>query len=437
MDSTRPKRNSNKIRPSLPPEIWICIFDHATLVPGTLVPDIYDHASLIGPIYNSACKISLRAALVTKRALVRVCKEWWHLAIPYLYRSIYIGRERCLPSLSSALARSAAGSGTGTPVSTRPLGEYTERLDVAIRDPTMNADSDSALLAAIITHMPHLAVVSFTIRTSYIRADLPDNILDALHRSAPSLRVFDWSSKQAGPSASRMMDLLSKCTQLRVLKCPRLIWSRELERGGFPPTLTTLCLHSIIPVHVATANQYFYPHFDPNTVRYPGPSALQELILDLDSDPYNWKDLAHVYSSQLVSVQFYIPSTFPIIVGHHMEILSQACPSLRRLTITSEHFSFMRPNLPFPSITYLGLRATRTQLTKPDFKTLFSFLEELKSSVPSLQVVQLLNEYNLRCLLNRHTKFAVRALQPFMVAAPFRIEDKEGMLLTGLGCPVS
>ena len=68
---------------------------------------------------------------------------------------------------------------------------------------------------------------------------------------------------------------------------------------------------------------------------------------------------------------------------------------------------------------------------------LFAFLEELRSSVPSLQAVQLLNECNLQCLLNTHTKFVVRALQPFMEATPFRVEDKEGVLLTGLRCSVS
>ena len=51
--------------------------------------------------------------------------------------------------------------------------------------------------------------------------------------------------------------------------------------------------------------------------------------------------------------------------------------------------------------------------------------------MPSLQVVQLLNEHNVQCLLKTHTKFAVRALQPFIKATPFRVEDKEGLLLTG------
>ncbi|KAG8217133.1 hypothetical protein J3R82DRAFT_5190 [Butyriboletus roseoflavus] len=422
----------------LPPELWLSIFHYATHVSGTLIPDIYAHASHFGSIYTKSSNIALRDALVTKRAIVRVCKQWWHLAVPHLYASVYVGRVRCLSSLSSTLMRSATGKGTVP--STRPLGEYTQRLDIAIRDHSENVDSEFESLAALITCMPHLAIVSFVITPNYYvgyRVDLPNNILDALHYSAASLRVLDWSSTRLEPSASRIMNLLAKCTQLRVLKCPRLVWSKDLQHGGIPLTVSTIHLHAIIPIQIATAYNNLLPCFDPNASRHPGPSALQELILDLNRDIYHWKDLLEVYSSQLVSVHFYVSTLYTSDVNGHLQLLAQVCPSLRRLTITSERFSsFIRPHLVFPSITYLGLRTTRAQSPKPDFETLFAFLEELRSSVPSLQVVQLVNEQNVQCLLRTHTKFAVRALQPFLEDAPFRIEDREGVLLTGSGSPL-
>ncbi|KAI9570770.1 hypothetical protein HD554DRAFT_2187978 [Boletus coccyginus] len=215
-----PKRRNDHL-PALPPELWLSIFHHATHVPGTLVPDIYAHASLIGPIYTKTCSVALRETLITTRALVRVCKQWWHLAMPYLYRSVYIGRARCLPSLSSTLVRSTTGK--GTLVGARPLGEYTQRLDIAIRDRAENADAEFDSLAALITCMPHLAIVSFAVTSSYAVSELPNNIMDALQYSAASLRVLDWSSTRFEPSASRIVQFLAKCTQLRILNCPRLV----------------------------------------------------------------------------------------------------------------------------------------------------------------------------------------------------------------------
>ena len=427
-----PKRSAHQL-PVLPPELWLCIFHHATHVPGTLIPDIYTHASLIGPIYTKTCSAALRETLVTARALVRVCKQWWHLAIPDLYRSVYIGRARCLSSLSSTLVRSAAGN--GTLVSTRPLGEHTQRLDIAIRDHAENPDAEFDSLATLITCMPHLAIVSFAITLNYAGSHIPNNVLDALQHSAGSLRVLDWSSTRPEPCAIRIVGLLAKCTQLRILNCPRLVWSRELQHGGIPPTVTTLRVHALIPVQIAIAYDHL-PHFDPNTARRPGPTALQELILELNRDLHHWEDLLHVYSDQLFSVQLYVPRLYSIDVHDHVQLLTRTCPRLRSLTITAEHFScFIRP-LVFPSIAYLGLRFTQAQSPKTDFEVLFALLEDLRSSVPSLQVVQLLNEHNVQCLLKTHTKLAVRALQPFIEAAPFRVEDKEGSLLTGSRSPV-
>lgn len=417
--------------PAFPPELWLSIFHHATHVPGTLIPDVYAHVSLMGCVYTKSSKVALQDALVTKRALVRVCRQWWHLAIPYLYRSVYIRRARYLSSLATTLVRAAAGK--GTLIGTQPLGEFTQRLDIAIRDRAENVGAEFDSLATLIRCMPHLAIVSFAIAPNYsTRTILPNDILDALHHSAASLRVLDWSSTQPEPSVFRIVDLLAKCTQLRVLNCPRLLWSKELQHDGIPLTVTTLHLRAITPVQIATAYNCLPPQFNLDATRCPGPSALQELMLHLNKDSGHWKDLLEVYSTQLVSVQLYISGPHAIDIQGHFQLLALLCPRLRRLTIVSDRFPFFtHPHLVFPSIAYLGLRVIQPQSPKADFETLFDLLEELRSSVPSLEVVRLTNEQSVQCLLRTHTKFVVRALRPFMEAKPFRIEDSEGVLLTG------
>lgn len=109
----------------LPPETSATIFHHATHVPGTLVPDIYDNASILGPIFVKTYhpgNAAIRASLRTKCSLVRFCRQWWHLAVPFLYQSVYIGRTQYLPSLSTTLLRSAEGKGM---IGSMPLGKYT------------------------------------------------------------------------------------------------------------------------------------------------------------------------------------------------------------------------------------------------------------------------------------------------------------------------
>ncbi|KAI6138554.1 hypothetical protein BKA82DRAFT_31827 [Pisolithus tinctorius] len=68
--ATRTKRAATQL-PDLPPELWNHIFDFATYVPYTLVPEIFEKSIFIGPYYNQQYHPKLRAALVTKRYLVR------------------------------------------------------------------------------------------------------------------------------------------------------------------------------------------------------------------------------------------------------------------------------------------------------------------------------------------------------------------------------
>ncbi|KAH7921160.1 hypothetical protein BV22DRAFT_1122340 [Leucogyrophana mollusca] len=103
--------------PNLPPEIWLHIFQFATYVPDILAPEIYDHFSTIGWLFNRDHHRAIRDSLMTKRYLVRVCKMWYILASPYLY---------------STLINPARGT---HPFSGEwPLGSWTERLDIAMRD---------------------------------------------------------------------------------------------------------------------------------------------------------------------------------------------------------------------------------------------------------------------------------------------------------------
>ncbi|KAN0073746.1 hypothetical protein V8E55_012000 [Tylopilus felleus] len=140
----------------------------------------------------------------------------------------------------------------GILVSTRLLGEYIQRrLDITIRDYSENPQAESDLLATLITCMPHLAVFSFSVTSSFTVPDVLNPVLDALQHSAASLHVLDWSF--------------------------------GLVQG--------------------TPTRRYLPHFDPSAARRPEPTVHQELIQDINRNLQYWEDLLYVYSDQLVSVQ--------------------------------------------------------------------------------------------------------------------------------------
>ncbi|KIK79643.1 hypothetical protein PAXRUDRAFT_160802 [Paxillus rubicundulus Ve08.2h10] len=413
--------------PALPPEIWDCVFYHATYVPGTLVPEIYGQSDLIGPLYTQRYQPALREALVTKRCLVRVCKQWWHLATPHLYRSIYLGRARCLSSLCNTLMQSAAGK--GTLVGTRPLGDCTERLDVAIRDHAVDRSAEFDSLAGVITCLPNLSIISFAIGSSYAGYEMPDSILYALECSASSLRVVDWSNIRLKPSAKRLSELLAACPQLRILNCPQLPWSKALISRDIIPAVTMLKLHSLDPTACLPAlHEDDVQGHDLDVV----PTALRELIIDTHKDMDHWRDFLIHYGRRLTSIQLHTPCIHFVHVPGYLQLVAQTCPNLRRMSLSVEHFSCIAyRNLTFPPVEYFGVRASRYQSPRCDYEGLFVLLAELKTTTPSLRVVQLTDARNVKCLLRSHSKLAVRAIKRHLETPSFRIEDQDGHLLEG------
>ncbi|KDQ58752.1 hypothetical protein JAAARDRAFT_193277 [Jaapia argillacea MUCL 33604] len=149
----------------LPPEIWLSIFDHATTVPQALDTHPQDPFDLPPPSSGKQVQKKVYDSLVTKRYLVRVCKDWYELASRFLYREILIGRGRTLLSLRSTLldsrrrAEESPAQAEGTKF-TPSLGRYTLRFELATRTHTNLKDttpsSELETLIAIFYCLPNL-----------------------------------------------------------------------------------------------------------------------------------------------------------------------------------------------------------------------------------------------------------------------------------------
>lgn len=408
----------------LPPELWLCVFDFATDVPGTLIPEVFEQSHLIGQLYNRKYHPALRVALVTKRNLVLVCKQWWHLATPYLYRAIYIGKVRCLLSLRNTLKEYAAGE--GTIAGGHRLGSWTQRLDVVIRDhPIGGPDADAEYLADIVRHLPSLAIASFAVvPAAYAKHFMPLSVLHALRGNASSLRVLDWSTDGLRPQSIQLEELLKQLPRLQILNCPGLGWTNGIIPNSLLSSVSTLVL-KWLAIPIGRSDLVDLPE---------GYVGLREVILNVEWTVQNlWRDFMHHYGRFLTSVQLRAhKDVHPSTLGAFLGIVNASCPNLCRITISAMTFSHIPvTGLSLPPIEYLGLRADARQQRRSAYRHLFSILALLNGNAPKLRVIQLIDRHNVDNLLTSHSKVTVRALEQQLAGSAFRVEDYNGCLLSG------
>ncbi|KAG2073469.1 hypothetical protein BDR04DRAFT_1095002 [Suillus decipiens] len=403
--------------PELPPELWEIIFHHATYVPDVFIPEIYEYSGILGSLFNRDHHPLIRRSLVTRRYLVRVCKKWWHLATPFLYRSIFIGRGRCLSSLASALAFSALGK--GVILGERPLGSFTERLDIVIRDKTQaHGDTDLELLAAVVRCLPNLAIVSVDVTPSlYDFLAMPNIVMDALTHIASSLKIIDWASHGLLPPLHGMHDLVTATRQLRVLHCPYSLTGT---------TSKTTCTLSSCTTLGVPLNDIFY-RMSPTQL-----PALRELSYHFPfpmSEPL-FIPFLEKHGRNLSSVHLCWP-------GHddQINLLAAYCPHLRRLTIMFDYWEpFNAESFKSIPVEFLGLRCYRIQSSTKTYKLVISALARFEDEMPALRTIRFINPFNVYDLLKNHHKALVHASELFK-GGKLRLEDHKGRLLyEGVRC---
>ncbi|KAG0699034.1 hypothetical protein DFH29DRAFT_938715 [Suillus ampliporus] len=393
--------------PKLPPELWEIIFDHATYVPSILIPEIYEYSGTLGSLFNHDHHPLIRQALVTKHRLIRVCKQWWHLATPFLYRSIFIGRGRCLSSLANALAR-----GKGVLLGKWPLGFYTQRLDIAMRD-TGQTLADLGLLAEVIRCLPNLAIVSVDATPSpHDSLAMPGIVMDALIYIAPSLKIIDWASDRLLPSFTSLQNLLTATQQLRILSCPYYLKSRT-NAMAINCTLSS-CTTLAVPLN---RNDIF------SSTQLP---ALRELSYPYSFPALDWHYIPFLerHGRKLCSVHLYWS-------GFRDQLLPFArhCPHLCRLTISLDFWdSFDVESFKLIPVEYLGVRCRRSQSSTRAYTFIFSQLAHLKDAMPTLRTIRFTGSLNVNELLRNHRKALVHA-QELFGGSKLRLEDHEGRLL--------
>ncbi|KAI6037098.1 hypothetical protein BKA83DRAFT_4171773 [Pisolithus microcarpus] len=408
----------------IPPEVWDHIFEIATHVPYILIPDIFDKSTFIGDEYNDIYLPALVDAFATKRNLVLVCKQWWHLAIRYLCRALLIDHRHPRKLLSICSTLQSYANGKGAVPGAKPLGWWTERLDVEF----CGTAADEERLVDVIMCLPNLAIVHLDFRIRLIDdASISRSIPNALRQVASSLRVLDWSTGSSDPAILLIVrEFLAELPRLCILRCDYMPWMD----GLIPPNiLSSVTTFSVKGMRITEGG-------------IPGESRLGDRRISLREVTINvgwngvesWPIFMRLYGTFLSSVHLTMYDGYWIWDGlfRHLATIKQSCPNIRRLTLSLIKFSYLtRDTLSLSPIEYLGLSMFGAFHNKMESESLFSALAILKDTLPTLRVVQLTYPHNVDRLLTAYNEVAIEALEKNLAQCPFRIEDHDGNLLLG------
>jgi hypothetical protein len=282
------------------------------------------------------------------------------------------------------------------------------------------AASELEFLAEAIQCLPNLTIVMFSVRAPrYVEYPMPTSIMQALADvCGPTLRVVDFSESVLHPFRHDWRTLLKATHHLRVLCGPEttIISSQTLPLADLPvlPELTALALASPNSKEYLTSENHF--------------PSLREFEFHYYLPPLwdTWAGALGVFGHNLTMVHL----NFNIAAGYlqgEMNVLSQHCPNLARLTLSLKVWEQFIDGLSLPSVPYLALRCWQYQAQSLRYRWLFASLSTL--SGPSLQRVRLCDHHNVTDLRVRHAKVLAQGLEQISHCT-FQLEDHEGQPFT-------
>ena len=339
---------------------------------------------------------------------MRVCKQWYSLATPYLYEAIIIGRCKTLKTLCDVLQplRSPENADAGND---HPLGWWSTRLDVAMCDGPTNIELESLL--QIIHSLPNLKILVFRITISNYQYDFPDSFVHHLSRSPkPSLLAIVWYTRALMPNRYQWHAFLVNMPSLRTLSCVHI---DRLSDDPLPalPALRTFCL----------------PYS--GSVLLNSTTRIRSLTLGAYNVDADWKKFLLNYGHQLEVVRVHVIWKSGVL--HVLDTISQTCPKLRRLDIAIQSWgelSLAHDGLSLPAtIRSFGLYRRPSQAPRASYKQLFSALRNMKVG-PEFESIQFLNPSNVMDLCEHHRGLLLANLNELR----FGMLDHEGRTLANL-----
>jgi hypothetical protein len=299
-----------------------------------------------------------------------------------------------------------------------PLGWWTKRLDVAMRDQSRHGVLEFEFLIEVIRCLPNLAIITFSVATrQYEDHPIPTSVLQTLAETCGrSLQIVNWSRTSLGPHRGDWRSFLAAAPNLRAIRCPCALPTMEPARPlPVLPALNTLVLAS------GHCEEYYTDdinHF---------PSLREIIYLDFLPPliPMTWEPLLRVYGPNLTTITVHYDIDMIFLQGE-MDLLTALCPNLIRLDIAFRSWISFIPNLALPSVTHFGFRCWELQSPSWKYRRMFAALASLTAS--ALKVVQLIDHRNVDDLCNRHAKVFSEGAA-LLKSRSFCLTDHEGRTL--------
>lgn len=379
------------VLPYVPPEIWQHILEITTLVSGSLDPAIEDPFDSVEPRQwrNRLTKTgirdeqrAIRDSLITKRYIVRVCKQWHALGMPLLYQSIVVGKARALDPLLDILRRSQDSIGSGDDRDcSHPLGWWTRRFDLL----------------------------------------LPKNV------------------PLEGKAVKNIDEIISLLSNLSIFVLNKMPALRNV-RTDFPLTMNTSRVTIDEALHLSSLSTMF----EEALVADPGSDITSTTFTSFPAFA-TFPAFRHLHFRAEFFVSWH-PSRSPYMLAHGAELTtlylgctelfnqhsflalfsSEHCPRLVHLIIVCQSWDLLRGLRIPPQVARLGLLCESSQATDAVYNLVFDVLEGVMDPpTPSLRVVRFLNPRGSVDLKDRHRKVLLRGLD-WLGRYDLRVEDHEG-----------
>ncbi len=306
----------------------------------------------------------------------------------------------------------------------QPIGWWTQRLDVNMRDnPSKNPQVEMNALAGILTHLPNLRILTFSITGHRYRETLPANVLYSLI-CRDTLRIVHWYTPHF-PSISSLSSFLKEHPHLESVN------ANEIMNTSIPQIQLT----SLNTVHVHGTG-----FIEGET------SALTSHIwtLNLPAVRYATYDLEFSGNNHLLVHGFFAavgPKLRTIQLNHlgnaaHVEVrlnlavtyvqILRNCHSLQQINLLFNSWRIIWLCFPtFPSTVHaVAFRILRGQVTTRELRFFFFYLLQLKYTNPSIKTIQLCSETNIRAM-EKH-RFPLQTCLLVMQESSISILDHQG-----------